>query len=135
MAQVYILIVDDMPNNLFALEKVLNTLDDVTVIKASSGQEALGLTLHYNFALAILDVQMPEMDGYELANYLLGDPSTCRIPIIFLTAAFADEQHSFKGYERGGEFIPPCRTIYNSILVFTEGRELFFVYIINPVLG
>ena len=124
MAQVYILIVDDMPNNLFALEKVLNTLDDVTVIKASSGQEALGLTLHYNFALAILDVQMPEMDGYELANYLLGDPSTCRIPIIFLTAAFADEQHSFKGYERGAvDYIvkPFNQTIFLSkVKVFLE---------------
>ena len=99
MPEVYILIVDDMPKNLFALEKVLNNLD-VIVIKASSGQEALGLTLQYDFALAILDVQMPEMDGYELANFLLGDPATCRIPIIFLTAAFTDEQHSFKGYER-----------------------------------
>ncbi len=123
MPEVYILIVDDMPKNLFALEKVLNNLD-VIVIKASSGQEALGLTLQYDFALAILDVQMPEMDGYELANFLLGDPATCRIPIIFLTAAFTDEQHSFKGYERGAvDYIvkPFDQTIFLSkVRVFLE---------------
>ncbi|MFI3187079.1 MAG: response regulator [Methylococcaceae bacterium] len=97
---VYILIVDDVPKNLFALEKVLGNLE-VNVIKANSGEEALAHTLNYDFALAILDVQMPDMNGYELADLLLGDPSTSRIPIIFLTAAYADEHHSFQGYESG----------------------------------
>lgn len=100
MSEVYILIVDDLPNNLFALEKVLSALD-VVVIKANSGEEALAHTLNYDFALAVLDVQMPDMNGYELADILLGDPTTSRIPIIFLTAAYADEQQAFHGYEKG----------------------------------
>ncbi len=100
MPEVYILIVDDVPKNLFALEKVLSKLE-VSIIKATSGEEALAHTLNYDFALAILDVQMPDMNGYELADLLLGDPSTSRMPIIFLTAAYADEYHSFQGYERG----------------------------------
>lgn len=100
MSDVYILIVDDKPQNLYALEKVLEQVN-AKVIKANSGEEALSKTLSYDFALAILDVQMPNMNGYELADLLLGDPSTARMPIIFLTAAFGDEQHSFQGYESG----------------------------------
>ncbi len=100
MPEVYILIVDDVPRNLFALEKVLSKLE-VNVIKAGSGDEALAHTLNYDFALAILDVNMPDMNGYELADLLLGDPNTSRIPIIFLTAAYADEYHSYQGYESG----------------------------------
>lgn len=100
MTDIYILIVDDKPQNLFALETVLNGVA-AKVIKANSGEDALALTLNYDFALAILDVQMPEMDGYELASYLLDDPNTARIPIIFLSAAYSDEQHTFKGYEQG----------------------------------
>ncbi len=100
MSDVYILIVDDKPQNLYALEKILEQVD-AKVIKANSGEEALSKTLNYDFALAILDVQMPNMNGYELADLLLGDPATSRMPIIFLTAAFSDEQHSFQGYESG----------------------------------
>ena len=85
MPEVYILLVDDMPKNLFALEKVLNTLDDVIAIKASSGQEALGLTLQYNFALAILDVQMPEMDGMTTLKKIREDAWGAQVPIIILT--------------------------------------------------
>lgn len=100
MAEIFILIVDDKPQNLFALEAILKSVP-ATIIRATSGDEALALTLNYDFALAILDVQMPKMDGYELASYLLDDPSTARIPIIFLSAAYSDEQHTFKGYEKG----------------------------------
>lgn len=100
MTDLYILIVDDKPQNLYALEKTLEQVN-AKVIKANSGEEALSKTLDYDFALAILDVQMPNMNGYELADLLLGDPSTSRMPIIFLTAAFGDEQHSFQGYESG----------------------------------
>ena len=100
MDEIFILIVDDKPQNLFALEQVLNGVP-ATIIKAQSGEEALSLTLNYEFALAILDVQMPGMDGYELASFLLDDPNTSRIPIIFLSAAYSDEQHTFKGYEQG----------------------------------
>ena len=100
MPEIFILTVDDKPQNLFALEAILKPVH-ATIIKANSGNDALALTLSYDFALAILDVQMPQMDGYELAGYLLDDPNTARIPIIFLSAAYSDEQHAFKGYEQG----------------------------------
>jgi len=95
-----ILLVDDKPQNLYALEQTLKELP-AKVITAASGADALALTLKHDFAVAILDVQMPGMDGYELAELLLGDPTTCRIPIIFVTAAYADEGHRFKGYDAG----------------------------------
>ncbi|MFZ4578883.1 MAG: response regulator [Myxococcota bacterium] len=95
-----ILIVDDKKQNLFALDRTLKKVK-ATVVQALSGDEALALTLKHDFALAILDVQMPGMDGYELADALLGDPATARIPIIFVTAAYSDEQHRYQGYEAG----------------------------------
>lgn len=95
-----ILIVDDKQHNLFALERLLKDAR-AQVVKASSGDEALALALNHNFALAILDVQMPEMDGYELAELLLGNPSTSAVPIIFVSAAYGDDAHRFQGYETG----------------------------------
>ena len=95
-----ILIVDDRPENLLALERVLRQTEAQT-IRATSGNEALKATLHHDFALAILDLQMPEMDGYELAEYLRGDEKTRHLPIIFLTAVYSDEHHMFKGYAAG----------------------------------
>lgn len=96
-----ILIVDDIEANLVALEGVLRDTG-AKVIRASSGDEALAASLHHSFALAVLDVQMPEMDGYELASFLRGEPTTRNLPIIFLTAASTDELQVFKGYEAGG---------------------------------
>ena len=98
--EILILIVDDRKHNLFALEQ---TLKDVPakIIKAMSGDEALALSLQHEFALALVDVQMPGMDGYELAELLLGNPSTSSIPIIFVSAAYGDEAHRFRGYETG----------------------------------
>jgi len=96
-----ILIVDDKRENLFALRQILYEVE-AEVIEAISGNEALAATLDNDFAVAILDVQMPGMTGYELAEYLRGDKKTEEIPIVFLTAAFGDEQHMFKGYEAGG---------------------------------
>jgi signal transduction histidine kinase/DNA-binding response OmpR family regulator len=96
-----ILIVDDRRNNLVALRLVLSGVD-AEIFEATSGNQALAATLDHDFALAILDVQMPGMSGYELAEHLRGDDKTSRIPIVFLTAAYADEQHVFRGYEAGG---------------------------------
>ena len=96
-----ILLVDDRPENLFSLEKVLAETG-AELISAGGGNEALKVTLHHDFALAILDVQMPGMDGYELAEYLRGDKNNRDIPIIFLTAFNSDDQQVFKGYEAGG---------------------------------
>ena len=96
-----ILIVDDKPQNLFALEKLLNQLEGVEVLQAGSGFEALELTLDHEFALAIVDIQMPEMDGYELVGLLRGNPSTAALPIIFISAIYSDEYHHRKGYDAG----------------------------------
>jgi len=98
--EVCILAVDDRPANLLALERALADIP-VRIVKATSGEEALVASLRHRFALAILDVQMPGMDGYELAEILLGDPATSATPIIFMTAAYSDENHVFKGYIAG----------------------------------
>ncbi|RHX79264.1 sensor histidine kinase [Leptospira yasudae] len=95
-----ILIVDDKPENLVALETVLKDLD-VDLIKAFSGNDALKETLHHEFALALLDIQMPEMDGYELASILREESKTARLPFIFISAVYTDNFNVFKGYEKG----------------------------------
>jgi len=95
-----ILIADDKPENLYALESVLKAVD-AEIIKAGSGNEALTATLNHDFALAVLDIQMPEMDGYELAELMQGDEQTRSVPIIFLSAVFSDDVHKFRGYESG----------------------------------
>ena len=95
-----ILIVDDRKENLVALKHVLGGIG-AEIIEATSGNEALATTLEHSFALAILDVQMPGMDGYELAELLRGDPKTTNLPIIFMTAAYGDDIDIFKGYESG----------------------------------
>jgi two-component system, sensor histidine kinase and response regulator len=95
-----ILIVDDKPENLVALEVVLKDLD-IQLHKAASGNEALRATLHNDFALALLDIQMPEMDGYELASILREEEKTSRLPFIFISAVYTDNLNIFKGYEKG----------------------------------
>src|SRR5208283_5585262 len=118
-----ILIVDDKESNLFALENVLKRLD-VEIVKALTGDEALRATLNHDFALAILDVQMPGMDGYELANLLRSDARTTHIPIIFLSAVYSDEPYVFRGYESGGvDFLTkPFRSeiLLSKVKVFLE---------------
>jgi len=95
-----ILIVDDREENLYALKMLLRETG-AEVVEASSGNEALIASLNHDFNLAILDVQMPGMDGYELAQYLRGEEKTKNIPIIFLSAVYSDAGHVFKGYESG----------------------------------
>ncbi|TAD99473.1 MAG: response regulator [Bacteroidetes bacterium] len=96
-----ILIVDDRESNLFALKNILSDLD-VEIVQAKTANEALIATLNYDFALAILDVQMPDTDGYELAELIRGETKTKYLPIIFLSAMVSDEFHIFKGYQSGG---------------------------------
>ena len=96
-----ILIVDDRPENLLVLDRLLRDAG-ATVIQAESGNEALKASLQHDFALAILDVQMPDMDGYELAELFRSDEKTCRLPIIFLSAVYSDQYHLFRGYAAGG---------------------------------
>jgi diguanylate cyclase (GGDEF)-like protein len=95
-----ILIVDDRPENLLTLEGLLDE-PDIELVRATSGMEALGLTLDHDFALVLLDVQMPGMDGYEVAELMRGNKKTKHIPIIFITAAFRADVQVFKGYESG----------------------------------
>lgn len=95
-----LLIVDDLPENLLALEALIRA-DDRTVYKAMSADEALSLLLQHEFAMAILDVQMPGMDGFELAELMRSTEMTKHIPIIFVSAAGRDMNYSFKGYESG----------------------------------
>ncbi|MET0084837.1 MAG: response regulator [Sedimenticola sp.] len=95
-----ILIVDDRIANLVALEKTLEELN-TEVVRATSGDEALRATLNHDFALAILDVNMPEMDGFELADIMHADERTRYLPIIFLTAVRMEDQDIFRGYESG----------------------------------
>ncbi len=95
-----ILTVDDRQNNRFALHKLLQRLN-CEVVQASSGNEALALCVDTDFALILMDVDMPDMDGYEVAQLLKGEASTQHIPIIFLTASFEAMENQLKGYESG----------------------------------
>lgn len=95
-----LLIVDDLPENLLALEALIKG-EGREVFKASSADEALALLLEHEFALAILDVQMPGMDGFALAELMRGTERTKNIPIVFVTAAGRELNYAFKGYESG----------------------------------
>jgi signal transduction histidine kinase len=95
-----LLIVDDLPENLRALDALIRD-EARLVFQASSGEEALSLMLEHEFALAILDVQMPGMDGFELAELMRGTERTRNIPIVFVSAAGRELNYAFKGYEQG----------------------------------
>lgn len=97
---VNVLIVDDRPENLLAIEAILEPLGE-NLVRANSGQEALGHLLSADFALVLLDVAMPEMDGFETARRIKGRKKTSAIPIIFLTANNPDERLILRGYEAG----------------------------------
>jgi len=94
------LLVDDLPENLVALEALLKS-DGLECHKASSGEEALELLLVHDYALALLDVQMPGMDGFELAELMRGSERSRHVPIIFVTAGSGDTARRFRGYEAG----------------------------------
>ena len=96
-----ILIVDDNPSNIFSLKKLLES-QNFPVESASSGEEALSKALKNNYDLIILDVQMPDMDGFEVAETLSGYSRTKNIPIIFLSAVNTDKSFIEKGYASGG---------------------------------
>jgi signal transduction histidine kinase len=99
-APVKFLLVDDLDENLLALEALLQR-DGLVCLKAHSGEEALELLLVHNVALALLDVQMPGMDGFQLAEFMRGSEGARHIPIIFVTAGSADNRRRFRGYEAG----------------------------------
>jgi signal transduction histidine kinase len=97
--EVLVLAVDDIPENLDVLDAVLGP--KVRVLRASNGQEALELLLEHEVAVALVDVHMPGMDGFELAELMRGSSRTRHVPIIFLTAAQPERPKMFRGYEAG----------------------------------
>ena len=97
---VQFLIVDDLEENLLSLEALLQR-EGLGFLRARSGDEALEILLKHDVALALLDVQMPGMDGFQLAEFMRGSERARHIPIIFLTAGSADTQRRFRGYEAG----------------------------------
>lgn len=95
-----VLIVDDVPQNLLAMQGLL-AAPNVRVVTARSASDALELLLHEDVALALVDVQMPGMDGFALAELMRGAERTRDIPIIFATAASEDRRRTFRGYDAG----------------------------------
>jgi two-component system, sensor histidine kinase and response regulator len=100
LEEVNVLAVDDVAENLIALRALLRR-PGIRLIEARSGREALEALLVHDIALALLDVNMPEMDGFELAELMRGSGRTQSVPIIFLTAALPDGARMFQGYEAG----------------------------------
>ena len=95
-----VLIVDDKPENLLVLESLL-ARPGLNLVKAASGNEALGLLLSQEFALVLMDVQMPDMDGFETAELMRSHRATKHIPIVFVTAISKEQSYVFQGYESG----------------------------------
>ena len=95
-----ILVVDDNPHNLLVIRRVLGKLD-VDVVEAQSGNEGLKATLDNEFALILLDVHMPDINGFEVAEILSSEDATRQTPIIFVTATYADDIYRLKGYGFG----------------------------------
>jgi signal transduction histidine kinase len=100
MMKTKILLVDDRRENLVALENIIHR-PDVEILKAQSASDALVLLLDHEFALALIDVQMPDMNGFELAQVMRSAARSRDIPIIFVTASESDNHHIFEGYEHG----------------------------------
>lgn len=95
-----VLLVDDLHENLVALEALIRR-EDLIVYRASSGAEALELVLDHDFALAFVDVQMPVMNGFELAELMRGTERSRHVPIVFVSAGAKEHNYAFKGYETG----------------------------------
>ena len=99
--QARILLVDDRAENLFALDAILSSLNQI-LVPVRSGEQALQALLADEFAVVLLDIVMPGMDGFETAARIKRDAKTRHVPIIFLTAAIARPEQAFRGYAVGG---------------------------------
>lgn len=95
-----ILVVDDKVENLISLEEVLDELP-IEIVTAKSGNEAITISLEREFAIILMDVQMPEMDGFEAMNLIRKNETNKNTPVIFLSAIYADDFHKIKGIEQG----------------------------------
>ena len=118
-----VLLVDDRADNLLALEAVLEPIE-LDLVLAQSGAEALGALLEHEFAVVILDVQMPDMDGFETARLIKGRERTRLVPIIFLTAISHEPHHHLTGYQAGAvDYIKKpfdAEILRAKVLVFAE---------------
>jgi diguanylate cyclase len=122
-----ILLVNDHPPSLLALKTLLVNApqaDEYEVITATSGAEALRAVLDHNFAVILLDVSMPGMDGFETAQTIHSHPRSASVPIIFVTAYYADEMNRLRGYQHGAAdyLISPVipQILHSKIAVFIE---------------
>ena len=127
MVKPKVLLVNDHPPSLLALESVLlrkHGESDFEVVTAQSGEEALRHVLQQQFAVILLDVSMPGMDGFETAQIIHSHPRSAAVPIIFVTAHYADEMHRLKGYQKGAVdylFTPIIpQVLQNKVAVFVE---------------
>lgn len=122
-----LLLVNDHPPSLLALKTLLVNApqaDEYEVITATSGAEALRAVLDHHFAVILLDVSMPGMDGFETAQIIHSHPRSNSVPIIFITAHYADEMNRLRGYQHGAAdyLISPVipQILYSKIAVFIE---------------
>ncbi|MBK7572716.1 MAG: response regulator [Bacteroidetes bacterium] len=121
-----ILLVDDRPENLISLESMMEN-GSRTIIKANSGNEALKVALEDEIALILLDVQMPDMDGFEVARLLKENSRTKDISIIFVTALSKDEKFTIQGYEEGAVDYLHKPLDYNIVLAKVNVFERLFL--------
>ena len=118
-----ILIVDDKIENLIALETVLEDLEDIEFVRALSGMEALEQLLKHEFALILIDVQMPEMDGFETIEMMKRTKRGRYIPVIFISAIYKEDFYKIQGVKSGGvDFI--TKPIIDDILI---GKVKIFI--------
>ena len=96
-----VLIVDDHHANRVSLEKLLQPLTNIDIYHAASGEETLGLLIYHKFALILLDVNMPNMDGYEVADLISSTDAHKHTPIVMLTAHNSSTQNIIKAYQSG----------------------------------
>ncbi len=121
-----VLVVDDRLENIIALEILLKK-SDLSIIRATSGNEALALTLEHEFALALIDVQMPDMDGFETVKLMRKVERTRHLPIIFLSAIYSEDHYKIQGIEAGAvDFITKPfqpRILLGKVKIFLELYE------------
>ena len=120
-----ILVVDDTPANLVVMRRLLARVD-VDLVEASSGNAALAACLDHEFALILLDVNMPDMDGFEVAGLLSEDASTSQVPIIFVTAAYSDDINRLKGYTFGA--VDYIAKPVNDVILLSKVRIFLDLY-------
>jgi diguanylate cyclase (GGDEF)-like protein len=120
-----ILVVDDTPANLVAMRRLLRN-SGARVIEAASGNEALAACLDHEFAMILLDVQMPDIDGFEVAALLSEEARTRETPIIFVTAAYGDDLNRLKGYKHGA--VDYIAKPVNDVVLLSKVRVFLELY-------